>query len=163
MSQFDLKNAVVRFKDGTGTPKKLDLKVGDGNITFDETRTVEYVKDRGKLSEVRLGDEMPMDVSFDIIWSFLKAVSTLDITPEDALKQRGGAAAWVSSDSDLCAPYAVDIEIWYDPQCTTQKIESILLPDYRYEKLNHNAKSGMIASSGKCNATQATINRYAQT
>jgi hypothetical protein len=164
MAQFDLKNAIVRLVDGTGTPNKLDIKVGDGTITFDETVVREYVLDRGLLSTVRNGDQAPMDVRLDLLWEFLKAYTTTDtITPEDALKKRNGAAAWVSSDSDSCAPYALDIEIWYDPQCSTDMIEQIILPDFRYESLAHDAKAGTIQCSGKCNATEATITRVAQT
>lgn len=166
MAQFDLKNALVRLVDGTPTtPKKLTLKVGDGTVSFDETVTREYVRDRGLLSTVRNGQQEPMDVSLDLMWEFLKASTTGDsaITPEDALKKRNGAADWVSSDADTCAPFALDIEIWYDPLCSADKIEQIILPDFRYEKLAHDAKAGTIQCSGKCNATEATITRSAQT
>jgi len=166
MAQFDLKNAMIRLVDGTpSTPNKLDIKVGDGTVTFDETVVREYVLDRGLLSTVRNGDQAPMDVRLDLMWEFLKAHTTgaTSITPEDALKRRNGAAAWVSSDSDSCAPFALDIEIWYDPQCSTDMIEQIILPDFRYESLAHDAKGGTIQCSGKCNATEATITRSAQT
>lgn len=165
MAQFDLRNAYFRFVDGTGTPNKLTIKVGDGTLSFDETKNREYMRDRGILSSVRNAQDEPMEVAFDLIWEFLKAQTTTAayITPEDALKKRNGAAAWISSDSDLCNPYALDIEIWYDPQCSTDKIELIVLPDFRYEKLSHDAKQGMIKCSGKCNATEATVTRAAQT
>jgi hypothetical protein len=163
MAQFDLKNAIIRLVDGTGSPNKLQIKVGEGTLTFDETKAREYIRDRGRLSTVRNGDQDPMDVSFDLIWEFLKGATTTIITPEDFLKQRGGASAYISSDTDVCAPYAVDIEIWYDPTCSTDKIETITLPDFRYEKLSHDAKAGMIKCSGKCNATEATVVRTAQT
>lgn len=167
MAQFDLKNAIVRFVDGatgTGKPNKLDIGIGEGNLTFDETKMREYTLDRGKLSAVRNGNETPMDVSLDFIWTFLKAnTTTAAITPVDALKKRIGAATWVSSDSDLCNPYALDIQIWYDPQCATDKIEDIVLPDFRYEKLAFDTKAGMIKCSGKCNATEASVSRAAQT
>ena len=164
MAQFDLKNATVRLADGDSPQNKLDIKVGDGTVTFDETKVMEYVKDRGLLSTVREGDEEPMDVRIDIVWEFLKA-STITDTPtvEDALKNRGGASAWVSSDADECAPFALDIEIFYDPDCTTEDIEQIILPDFRYEKLTHDLKAGTIQAQGKCNATEATITRIAQT
>lgn len=166
MTQFDLKNAIVRFIDGstgTGKPYKLDVKVGEGNLTFDETKAREYTLDRGKLSQVRNGNETPMDVSMDFIWEELKSNTITRVTPIDALKQRVGAANWKSSDSDTCAPYALDIQIWYDPTCQTQLIEDIILPDFRYEKLNFDLKAGTIKMTGKCNATEATITRAVQT
>ncbi len=167
-SQFDLKNATIRLVDGatgTGKPNKLTIKIGDGNITYDEMKPRVYTKDRGLLSEVRNGDDEPMDVSLDFIWDFLKAstTGTPAITIEDALKQRGGAAGWVSTDADLCRPYALDVEIWYDPACKTAKIEDIILPDFRYEKLNHDPKTGMIKCTGKCNAVEPVVTRHVQT
>jgi len=164
MAQFDLKNALVRLIDGTSpVPNKLDIKVGDGTVSFDETVVREYVRDRGRLSTVRNGQEEPMDVRLDLLWEFLKGATTTVITPEDALKKRGGAASWVSSDADTCAPFALDIEIWYDPDCAADDIEQIILPDFRYEKLTHDAKAGTISCTGKCNAVEATITRSAQT
>lgn len=166
--QFDLKNSYVRLVDGatgTGKPNKLTIKIGDGNLNFDESKVFIYTLDRGRLDTVRQGDEMPMDVNFDFKWTHIKAhtTSAAFITVEDALKRRNGASAWVSSASDLCEPYALDVEVWYDPQCTTEQIETITLPDFRYEKLAYDAKASMVKCSGKCNATEATIVRSAQT
>ncbi len=165
-TKFDLKKSSVYLVDGatgTGKPNKVALRVGDGNVEFDETKVREYVKDRGVLYDVRDGDEEPIDVSLDIIWEHLKSASGEGVTPEDFLKFRNGASAFVSSDSNLCRPKAVDIWIVYDPACSTEQIEKIELPDFRYEKLNHNAKQGMLKCTGKCNATEATITRIAQT
>lgn len=168
ITQFDLKRAIIRLVDGavgTGKPNKLDIKIGTGTLTYDEMVVREYTRDRGKLSTVRDGDESPMDVAFDVIWEFMKGgVSSSSVVSfEDALKKRGAASAWVSSDLDTCAPYALDVQIWYDPACQVDQIEEIMLPDFRYEKLSMDAKAGMIKCTGKCNATQATIARHAQT
>ncbi len=165
-TKFDLKKASVYMVDGatgTGKPNRISIRVGDGNIEFDETKVREYVKDRGVLYDVRDGDEEPMDVTLDIVWEHLKAGSGENVTPEDFLKFRGGAVAYISSDSNLCRPKAIDLWIVYDPACATEQIEKIELPDFRYEKLNHNAKQGMLKCTGKCNATEATITRIAQT
>ncbi len=147
-TKFDLKKASVYMVDGatgTGKPNRISIRVGDGNIEFDETKVREYVKD------------------LDIVWEHLKAGSGENVTPEDFLKFRGGAVAYISSDSNLCRPKAIDLWIVYDPACATEQIEKIELPDFRYEKLNHNAKQGMLKCTGKCNATEATITRIAQT
>jgi len=165
-TKFDLKNARVYFVDGatgTGKPNKLEIRVGDGNIEFDEKKVREYNKDRGKLYDVRDGDEEPMEVNIDIIWEHIKAGSGESVTPEDFLKFKNGASAYVSTDSNKCRPKCIDIWIVYDPQCATEQIEKIVLPEFRYEGLNHNAKTGMLKLSGKCNATEATITRTAQT
>jgi hypothetical protein len=140
----------------------LEVKVGEGNLTYDEKRTMEYTLDRGDLDTVREGDQVPMDVKFDIIWEFLSAPGVdPDDTPtiEDALKHRGPASNWVSSSSDACEPYALDIEIEYEPPCGNVEEEIIVLPDFRQESLAHDLRAATVAATGKCNATQAVDSR----
>jgi hypothetical protein len=165
-AQIDLKDVIIRIKDGTlPTALSIDVKIGEGNLTYTETVEREYTLDRGLLDEVRNGDETPMDVSFDFTWVDIStrletgAVATV----EDALKNIGAAAAWVSSDSDPCRPYAVDIEVEYTPPCSPGEIETVLLEDFRYESLDHDLSAGTVSVSGRCNVTEATISRTAFT
>jgi hypothetical protein len=152
-----LDNAVITFK-----PHSIEIKLGEGTLSYDEKRKVEYVLDRGKLDTTRLGDEEGMDIRLDFIWEFITAVSASGVpTPEDALKKRGEASTWVSSSTDLCEPYSVDILIENVPPCTGDYSENITLPDFRYESLAHDAKAGTIAVTGKCNAVEAIIERIA--
>lgn len=146
-------------------PIFIKLKVGEGNVTWDESKNREYKLDRGRISEVRNGDEAPMDVSFQLMYEELTA-SDPDVdppTPEDVLKRRGGAAAWLSSDNadadSSCRPYSVNIEIIHSPPCSDKKKELVVLPYYRYEKLTHDPKAGTISSSGKCNSPEAIVSR----
>jgi hypothetical protein len=159
-AQIDMKNTTLKIKDGGSN--EVSIKIGEGTLTYDETRTMEYTLDRGALDTVREGDEVPMDVSFDFIWEFLTATSTSGAvvpTIEDALKQRGEASGWVTTSADACEPYAVDIEIVYTPTCGTEEDETILLPDFRWETLAHDLSAGTVAVSGKCNAKEAIISR----
>ena len=82
-------------------------------------------------------------------------------TIEDALKKRGEASGWTSTDSDACRPYAVDIEILYTPPCGGIYKEKIVLEDFRYEQLQHDIKNAQVSCSGKCNVTEATVTREA--
>lgn len=165
MAHIDLKQATI-YLVGGGTGEEMEIKVGEGDINWTESRPIEYTLDRGRLDEVREGDETPMDVSFSFTWEYISASSSLTtgsavsgtnrpLTIEDVLKNRCG---WVSSDSDQCRPFAVDIKIIYNPTCATvveSSIETIILPDFRYESLEHNLKDGTISVSGKCNALEA--------
>ena len=165
MAQIDLKQATVTIKDGDGN--SLAIRIVEGNLTYSETKNMEYKLDRGILDEVREGDEAPIDVTFDFVWDYLKGPSSASSaggtpTIEDALKQRGGAADWVSSDSDICRPYAVDLVILYTPSCATGDQEEITLPDFRHESLAHDLSAGTVAATGKCNATEAIVVRAAQ-
>jgi len=165
MSTIDLKKCTISFKDGTGTPKVLVVKIGEGTITYDEKRNILYDMDRGKIDSVRAGDEVPMDVRLTVRWEWLRSLTgALAPTPEEALKRIGVAATlnWKSSDPDLCSPYAIDIEIKFDPDCSDLGFETITLPDFRWESMSHDPKAGTLDVSGKCNAKMATVVRSAQ-
>lgn len=139
---------------------ELDVRIGEGTLTFDEKKKIEYKLDRGRLFSVRQGDEEPMDVRFDFIWEFLTAPSNALVpTIEDALKGRGIAAGWATSGTDPCEPYAVDIIIQYDPPCAGIDGETITLPEFRWEGLNHDAKAGTVAVTGKTNTVESTAER----
>lgn len=154
LSASVLDNAVITIQ-----PHQLEVKIGTGNLQYTEKKNIEYVRDRGVLDTVREGDEEPVEVRLDFVWEYLKADTGNAPSVEDALKQRGEASGWISSSDDACEPYAVDLEIWYNPPCSGEKDEVILLQDYRYESLDHNTKDGQVSTNGKCNVTQATVTR----
>jgi len=153
----------------TGTPSnadvltfescQIDIKIGEGNLKYTENKEYNYMLDRGDLDTVREGDEKPLDVSLEFVYEFVTTGTSEAITPIDALKQQNGAAEWVSSSSDQCEPYAVDIEIEHDPPCGTAETETTVLPDFRYEKLEFSLKDATISVTGKCNASSATVTR----
>ena len=141
-------------------PHVLYVKIGTGTLTYNERRKMEYVLDRGRIDTVRQGDEQPMEIRLDFMWEFLRAVGGSGVpTIEDALKKRGEAAGWVSSSADKCQPYAVDLVIEYDPPCVGVESELIVLPEFRWESLNHDPKAGMVNITGQCNSQTATISR----
>jgi len=166
-AQLDIKYALFKISDGGAN--SITVKVGEGNLTWSENRNVEYTLDRGLIDEVRLGDEVPMDVSFDFTWEFITGNDDSAGAPptvEDALKNVGQAAGWVSSDPDACRPYAVDLVIEYVPNCAdgspNADQETITLPDFRYESIDHDLRAGTISVTGKSNAFSATVVRQAQ-
>lgn len=142
----------------------LRIKVGEGNITWSEKKPREFKLDRGELDQVRNADEVPMDVSVQLMYEELTASSGDPPTPEDALKQRGEAATWVSANTeDPCAPYSINIRFDHTPpNCTAVDIERVILPMFYYESLDHDPKAGTISCQGKCNATEATVTRISQ-
>lgn len=167
-AQIDLKDCTIKIKDGGGN--EIEVKIGEGNLTYTESRNIEYTLDRGNLDEVREGDQVPVDVSLDFLWDYLKGPSSDSTvsggtpTIEDALKQQGAAADWTSTDSDACRPYSVDIEITNVPTPTAcGDKETILLSDFRWESLDHDLRDGSVSVSGRCNITEATVTREANT
>lgn len=160
-AQIDLKYAVIKLKDGGS--EELEITIGEGNLTYTEARNIEYTLDRGNLDEVREGDQIPMDITIDFVWEYLRSNGGSVPTVEEALKNIGNASAWVSTDADACRPYAIDIEVTYAPvpaSCGDQEV--ITLPDFRYESLDHDLRAGTVSVSGKSNATQATVVRSSQ-
>lgn len=142
--------------------RTLEVKIGEGNCTYNEQRTMEYVLDRGELDNVREGDDVPMDVSLDFVWEFLSSISGADTpTIEEVFKNEGNASSWESSDSDTCRPFAVDLEIEHIPPCGGEEPEIVTLPDFRWESLNHDLRAATVAVSGKCNAKEAIVARVA--
>jgi hypothetical protein len=143
--------------DVTFTGRRLEIKIGEGNLTYTETVARDYMLDRGRLSDVRNGDETPMDVSFEFTWDWLSGVSASGVpTIKEVLKQQGEADDWESTDDDECAPYCVDIVVRYDPACGGDNSEVITLSQFRYETLEHNLRDSQISCSGKCNVTEST-------
>lgn len=148
-------DAVVTF-----TGRTLEVNVGDGTLTHTEKKNYQYVLDRGNLNTVRQLDQAPLEVKLDFVWEFLTAIAgSVTPTPEDCIKQVGGAANWITSSHDPCEPYAIDIEIEYVPPCGGSQMEIILLQDYRSESLEHNIKDATIVTSGKCNVETASNTR----
>lgn len=133
----------------------LEVKIGEGTLTYSEKRAVTYVLNRGKIYTVKLGDDSPVEVSLDFIWEFLRAATGDPPTVEEALKNIGEASDWVSSSSDPCEPYAVNITICYVPPCGDS--ERIELADFRWESLDHDLKAGQVSVKGNCNIAFATV------
>ncbi len=164
MAQIDLKNATLWIHDGNSpVTNKIEIKIGEGDFSWEEKVTREYVKDRGNLDIVRNGDEEQMTISFSFVWEYIRGFSGSGIpTIEDALKGINEASTWISSSSDACEPYSVDLVIHYIPNCSTGDQEQITFPDFRYESLSHSLRDGTISCSGASNATMPIVARANQ-
>jgi hypothetical protein len=143
----------------TFLPQRLEIQVGEGEISWSETREFIYDRDRDVLDTVRQGQDQPMSVDIAFTFEYVTASTDATPTPVDALKRQGEASEWVSSSSDLCEPYAVDVIILHCVPCGTDEDQEILLPDFRYETLDYSVNDAAISVSGQCNATDATVTR----
>lgn len=146
----------------TFQPIELEIKIGEGNLTYTESSEYEYDLDRGILDSVRAGDQVPMDVSLDFVYEYITTGTSESIAPMDALKKIGGASEWRSSSSDPCEPYAVDVQVIHTPICTTQEIETTIFPDFRSESREPDLGEAAVSVTGRCNAVQPIITRTAQ-
>jgi hypothetical protein len=143
----------------TFLPQQVEVKVGDGNLGWTESREVEYLLDRGLLDTVREGDEQPVEVKLDLTWEHVRTGTSEAITPNDALKGIGGASGWVSSSQDQCEVYAVDVVVEYIPPCGGSETETIVFPDFRYESIEFSFKDAAISVTGRSNAVEPDVTR----
>ncbi len=152
MSQRSLKDATIKLQDGDSN--EVTVKVGEGNLSWSERRNLEYTRDRGLLSagDVRELDEEPCEVRFDFIWEWVSSVSGTSIS--EAIK--GSAAGWVSTSSDVCEPFALDVVIEMEG-CGSGIRETITFPDFRYDSLDYDLRAGSVACVGRCKATGPTV------
>ena len=139
--------------------QRIEVKVGEGNITWTEAKEYEYLLDRGDLDTVKEGDEQPLEVSLEFVYEHITTGTSEDITPVDALKQQNDAAEWVSSSADLCEPYAVDMVVMHCVPCGSEEDEQVVFADFRYESLEFDLSEATIAVSGRCNVSEATPTR----
>jgi len=146
----------------TFLPQQLEIKVGDGNLTYTEHRNYEYMLDRGDLDTVREGDEVPLDVKLECTYEHITTGTSEDISPMDALKGIGGAEEWVTSAADDCEPYAIDVEVEHIPPCGGMQKEITLFPDFRAETKEINFKEATISLTGKCNVIEPDVTREDQ-
>ena len=139
----------------------LEVKVGEGNLTYSEQSKVKFILDRGSLDSVKTENDEPVDLSFDFTWEFLQASTGGAETIEDVLKKTGEGAGWVSSADDPCQAYCIDVELMNEPGCAGIESEQILFEEFYYENLSHDLKAGTVACKGRCNRSVVTITRGA--
>jgi len=147
-------SAVITFQSN-----KIDVKIGTGNLTYSEKKNIEYILDRGQLSDVREGDQVPMDVTMDAVFEHVVSGTGESITPVEAIKGTGGASEFVSSATDKCEPFAVDLQVLNALNCGTTQSENFLFPDFRHDQIDFDFSKGTISFKGKCNATEPVITR----
>ena len=147
--------------DGAVTflPQRVTVQIGEGNLTWTETKEYEYLRERGDLDTVKEADEQPVEMSLDFVYEYIKTESGQSITPVDALKKAGEADEWVTSATDQCEPYAVDILVKHCVPCGSDQDEDVLFVDFRYESLDFDIGEATIAVSGRCNVSEPTVTR----
>ena len=143
----------------TFIPQRVEVQIGEGNLSWSESVEYEYLRERGDLDTVKEADEQPVEMSMDFVYEYIKTQSGKDITPIDAVKAKGEASEWVSSADDKCEPYAVDILVKHCVPCGTDYDEDVRFTDFRYESLDFDVGEATISVSGRCNVSEPTITR----
>lgn len=162
MPVIDLKDTTIYLRDRE--TNWVEVRVGEGNLTYSERRNIDLDKDRGKLARLREGEQEPLDVSFQFLWEYLRSDGAEPPTLEEALKKQGPAASWVSAATDplsegvdASAPYSVHIQIVRDSPCGL--LEQTVLVEFNWTELAHDSKNGTIDCKGLCNRVVSTSER----
>lgn len=104
----NLRDGKLIILDGTPvTPLYVVIPVMEGNLAFTEHNPTNMVKNRGVNYSRRQGDDVSVDVSFEITftqWMYANGAAS-GISVVDALRKVGGASAWLSTDG-TCNVYA---------------------------------------------------------
>jgi len=143
----------------TFLPQRLEIKIGEGDMSWSESREFIYDLDRSRLDTVRQGDDQPISVDMAFTFEYVTSQSGRPVTPVEALKKIGVASEWVNSATDPCEPYAVDVYVRHCIPCGTDQDQDFLMPDFRYESLEYSVADASISVSGQCNATSITSTR----
>jgi len=157
VAQIDLRNATIRLADGGSN--YIDVKIGEGDLSWSEKRQVDFVKSRGAMDTVRENEEVPLELSLLAIWEFITGAGGDPPTIEDVLKHRNGAASWLSASSDPLAPFCVNMFVTYTPVCPDISKETLTFAQLHWIDLAHSLKDGTIALKANCNVTEATASR----
>jgi len=150
------------YADGgavTFLPQQVEVKLGDGNLTWSVNKEYEYLLDRGNLDTVREGDQQPMDVTLDSVYENITTGTSETISPYDAMNGVGEASEWVSASSDPCEPYAVDLEVSHVQTCGTAQDETTLIEDFRYDTLEVDLSAATLSFTGRSNTVAPTTTR----
>ena len=139
-------------------PQNLDIKIGEGNITYTEHNEYEYLKDRGNLDTVKEGDEVPMDVKLGGVFEHITQGTSEPVGPMDAIKGIGGASEWVSARPIRVSRTACDVGSC-TPRLAARAERKRHLPRLPLGNREINYKDSTISITGKCKAIEPIVTR----
>jgi hypothetical protein len=144
-------------------PRKIEVKVGEGNIEHTKNKDPQIDLDRGVIDGARKGNEQAMDVSFAFVYDWLRS-STVDTpTADEVLEREGEAADWSNAAADECEPYQVTLKVIDAPNCGTEKAEIIIYPYFLPQTINASVEAASVSVSGVCVTTKPSVTRVVNT
>jgi len=137
--KIDLKNVnllVLRRSNLAANPMPINtgmvVKFGEGTFTWNIRDTINYELDRGRLEDVRRGDEIPIDISITGKYEYIQQYGA-DVNERlslfeamDGTLLNGDPNPWVTAASPT--PAGVEIEEWLDcaPYCVALELHNDL-------------------------------------
>ena len=166
----NLRNSTLTIRDASLTPKNLVIAVEDGNLAITVKDPSFLIRNRGKIVSRRKGDEEQMEVSFDFKftqWSGDAGASAVgNVSVLDVLRGKGAAVGnvtatdnCVSTDTDGCAPWAMDLIFKIFTTCdqtATGDYEQLILSKFHAESVDfkEGSEANTISVKGMCLVTE---------
>ena len=133
----NLRDGTITIKDNVA--ETLTIVCEEGDVAWGETSDIKLIKDRNRLSHMRMGEEEAVSLSFSVHYKYSVAQGAEPLSPYEVFHQQDGASAWVST--NICGDvFTVDIKfVMADPCVVGAKNETILfrrvpLPGISFEE-----------------------------
>ena len=131
-------------------PRKVEVKVGEGDIGHSKTKDTQIDRDRGTIDGGRDGDEQAMTVDFAFVYDWLRSTTTDAPTVDEALEREGEAADWTNAARDDCEPYQVTLKLIDAPNCGSEQAEIILYKYFIAQDVSASVRDAAVTVSGIC-------------
>lgn len=161
---IDLKDCVIKFVDGTTpTPVELEIEIGEGTFTHTRRWDREYRRNRGLLNKVKDLDDQPMEVSITAEFTKIRSDTGTGeaMSIVEFVERENQGTVLISTDPDVCAPFAFDILIERTNDCGTVLDEVITFPQFRPDEMGGDWDAGTFSITGRCNVVKPTSIRTA--
>jgi hypothetical protein len=192
-NRIDMKNVMMFLKSATAletaaNPASLvwmAVQFGEGNLTWTiNDAPPEYMPDRGLLDDVRSGDQVPLDLSFEGKYSriirpsgdpepysiaeMVKGYEFQDNDDHGTMQLAGIREPWLVFDANstqiACPPYACEVEVHNNPklQCGLDSGilgEAQLFRYFRADSVAVDTRAGQISVTGKAHILIPMIRR----
>ncbi len=162
MALIDLKDCTLYIKDGTTpTPNSIEVEIGEGNLMYTVSRTIDQRKARGLLFQLREGEQLPVDINFQFVWRHIISSGSENPTVDEVLQGIGAAATWKSASSDPAGPRTVKLVFERVRTCNGSggDSETLTFDDFVHEELAHNPKDATIDCRGISNRVRPSVSR----
>lgn len=164
---------VSSFTDHTERDVWLLIKFGEGNLSWNMNREIQYERDRDKLDDVNSGPEQPLEVTFEGKATFVLSASeephtiheiTSGYNFETGVMQFAGTPEpWLAKYG--CPPYACELEYHQIPQLECPTIdadgEAMLFRYFRASSVGWDQSSKRVSIRGNCDVLVPRVMRPA--
>ena len=143
--------------------QQLEIKIGEGNCTYDEKKEYKYDLERGNLDAVREGNEVPVEMKFECVYEHITTGTSEPLCPMDALKGQGAGSRMghVRSRSVRAPCRGSDHHVHAAVLRCGHRDH--VLPRLPCRLEGHRLQQGDdLRGNGKCNVTEAVVSRVPQ-